>query len=162
MPASTLDILHSDWENQEKIIDDLKLSSSKIGAVFYENNGEIQVHKNYQDRSAELILEIESDKSLEWYYKQYPSAKLEPESRIPYFVFDSRINGKDKLLTIVTSNCYLDSEMIYDFFKEYLSINKEKFIYIDKSIWFGINDIEKVESEGGYRSGWYNNLTRSV
>lgn len=159
MPASTLDILHNNWESKEKILSDFKLSCSSIGGTFYTNNNEMQVHKKYNNRDAVLIFEIEGAKSLEWYYEQYPMAKLEPENRVPYFIFNKAISGADKLFTIVTANCYLDYELVYDFFKEYLRLNSEKFIYINKSTWFGLNDFKNMESQGGYQEGWLSKLT---
>ena len=155
MPASALDILHSDWEKEDKIINDLKASCLNIRGKFFLNDGEVQIHKRYEDRDADLILEIESEKSLEWYYEQYPSSKLEPESRIPYFVFDHNINNGEKLITIVTSNCYLNDELVYYFFKEYLKMNQEKIVYINKSIDFSYQDLEQIELNGGYCKNWY-------
>ncbi len=154
MPASTLDILHNNWEYMDKIVNDLRLCCLTIKADFFLNDDEVQIHKKYANRDADLILEIESENSLEWYYKEYPLSKLEPEDRIPYLVFDPSINGGEKLFTIISANCYLDEELIFDFFIEYLKLNQEKFININRSIGLSYRDLEKVALNGGYFKGW--------
>ncbi|TPN89232.1 hypothetical protein [Aquimarina algicola] len=158
MAASTLDILYKEWEDESKILADLKLSCLKINGDFYVNEDEVQIHKSYKNSESSIILEIESEKSLNWYYKEYPSSKSESEDRIPYFVFNPNIGGYKKLFTIVTCNCYLDYKLVYDFFKEYLNLNREKYIYINKYIWFGWKDIEETLSKGGYYDNWYDEL----
>ncbi|MCT4638611.1 MAG: hypothetical protein N4A72_13000 [Bacteroidales bacterium] len=160
MAASTLDILHTSWEKEDKIVNDFRSCCLKIGGSFFHNNEEIQIRKDYIDRCSFLILEIESEESLEWYFEEYPLAKLEPEIRIPYFVFDHNINNGEKLFTIVTSNCYLDDELVYEFFSEYLKINQEKFIYINRTLCFSFRDLEKINREQGYYKGWFSFLKK--
>ena len=141
MGASTIDIISTKWEEESKILKDLKECSEKIQSVFYYNEDEVQIHKNYADEKLVLILEVETEESLEWYYNEYPEAKFEPEERIPYFVFNKEINGSDKLFTIVTSDSTSDDRIIYEFFKEYLSINKNQYLLVNKTIWL---DYDKI------------------
>lgn len=154
MPASTLDILNSDWESVEKTAKDLQECSALISAQFYQDGNEVQIHKNYASKETSLIFEIVSESSLKWYFSQYPMAKDEPEERIPYFVFNEKINGTSKLFKIVTANCYLDDRLIYDFFSEYLELNPEKFVYINESSWFGQKELLKLRKTIGYHKDW--------
>lgn len=153
MPASTLDILHTNWERREKLLSDLKHCCSQINAQFHCNGNEVQIHKLYPKSEASLVFEIETKASLDWYYHTYPQSISEPEERVPYFVFNESIS-RSKLFTIATANCYLDDRLIYDLFKEYLSRNKGKFIYVNKTWWFDWSDLLKLEQTGGYRKDW--------
>jgi len=72
MSASTFEILSHNWEKEEEILKDLSVIASKIGAKLY-NVDDIQLHKNYKNKEdAVLIFDINDEKTLEWYYKEYP------------------------------------------------------------------------------------------
>lgn len=104
-----------------------------------------------------MIFELRNNDTLKWYYSIYPSAKEEPELRIPYFIFLDESPGK-KYYSIALSNNYLDHELIYIFLKTYFNINESHFVSIDGEKIINKEQFEKIPQ---YIDGWWNSIEES-
>ena len=154
MPASTFELISEKWEN----IEELKLNiiqACKIANLYYQilHEDEIMISQN-QPSAKQLFLELRNSSVLEWYYSTYPTAKEEPEGRIPYFVFLNKYPSK-KHYSIVLANNYLDYKLIYLFSEAYFKINKNHFISINGKKCINKEQFEKIPH---YLDGWWNNL----
>lgn len=156
MPASTFEVISNTWVPKEKILKDIEIVCSRINATFF-NEGDLQIHKKYDgEEDVYLIIDINDEKTLEWFYNQYPDARNEPIEHIPYYVFDERISTS-KLYSIISANCYLDDRLIFDFSLEYLNINPSQYIYINRSGWFNLTKLESIKEKGYYPDWLYEN-----
>jgi len=156
MPASTLEILASSWEDELDVLKKIIFACKKADLFMslYKNDIVIRV-----DPSSErhLSLEIQTSKNVDWYYKEYPLALKEPEERIPYYLFDKSIN-EEKLFAIAIANNYLDDLLIWKFSSKYLADNPGHIITLNRNVYLDFRKMSKIESITKYIEGWCFNL----
>lgn len=156
MPASTFELISEKWEDLEKIkldiIEACEIAELKY-QVLHENEIVISIDK---ESTKQVIFELRNNDTLEWYYSIYPSAKEEPVTRIPYFLFLDEFPAK-KHYSIALANNYFDYELIYMFSKAYFSINPNHFISINGK---KVVNKEQFEKTPYYVDGWWNNIQK--
>lgn len=156
MPASTLEIIAKDWEGENEVLCKILISCRSAGLflTYYLEQIIVRIEPS-AERS--LIFEIQTQKDVEWYYKQYPMAKEEPEERVPYFVFNKSLSN-DKLYSIAIANSYLDTELIWKFSSEYLKANPTHIISLNREIFIDAERMSKIVETTEYTEGWCFNL----
>ena len=148
MAAYTL--LSSVWDDREKVKSDLLLVADRVQMRYFEYHRP-NMQKDYDGVEQSIIWDVFDEQDYRQYTKQY--AHLEPEERNPYITIlpDGR-----KLFHLATTDDTNDHRIIYEFTKEYLRMYPDRVIYENWSeTLITLSDIERVESEGGYRPDWY-------
>lgn len=152
MPASTLEILSKKWEDSNELF--CKIANTSRLANLYLNvfDGDISVQLAPTSEMS-LVFEIRTQKTLDLYMKRYPTAKDEPEERIPFFVFDASLKG-EKYYSVAMANNYLDTELIWKFASKYLLDNPEHIICLNREVFIDSKRMKKIVSTTEYTKDW--------
>ena len=124
MPASTLEIFANHWEEEIEVFKKIAVTTQKaeLYLSYYKNELLIGLEPSSDKK---LMFEIQSQATVDWYYKQYPRAREEPKERIPYYLFNTNIS-ETNLYAIVMANNYLDDLLIWKFSSSYLNDNRNE------------------------------------
>lgn len=154
---SSFTILSETWDDKRKIERDFTISAEQAKMRYFLIERP-NMQKDYNGAEQVLLWDIFVHQSYLDYIQQF--SHLEPEHRNPYIKIFSE---EKKYFKLATSDDSSSNHIVYDFAKEYLAINPDKVLYEEWSeIVITLNDIKKIESEGGYYPGWYDKLSKSV
>lgn len=152
MPASTFEIIAEKWEGSNELFCKIANTSwlANLYLSVFKGNIEIRLTPNSEKS---LNFEIRTQDTLDMYLEKYPSAKYEPEERIPYFVFDASLDSK-KYYSIAIANNYLDSELIWEFAKKYLEDYPKHIICLNREVFIDAAMMADIVATTEYREGW--------
>lgn len=155
MPASTFEIIAKEWEDTNDLF--CKIANTSRVANLYLNvfNGEIEVRLTPASEKS-LNFEIRTEETLNRYFERYPSAKEEPEERLPYFIFNDILPCK--YYSIAMANNYLDTELIWKFASKYLEAYTSHIICLNREVFIDSELMERIISTSEFTEGWCFNL----
>lgn len=151
--AGELTILSREWEDEEKILTDFFIASHRAKLYSFskhETDEKVQLVNYYHQQEERLIWEVFQKADFDSYILKYNH--LEPEENNHYLKILP--DGK-RFYRIAMSDDAHDDQIIYDFAKEYLKLNPDKFLLEESSnTMISLDYLNSLESKGGYRKNW--------
>lgn len=153
MPASTFEVIAKGWEDEDILLCNIvkTCNSAELFLTIYQGN--ITVRSNPTSDKC-LDFEINTSKTIEWYYDNYPMAKDEPEDRIPYYIFNPAL-GDQKYYSLLLANNHLESELIWKFSSAYLEHYSNHIICLNRNIFIDSKKMREIRNTSGYDESWY-------
>jgi len=158
MPASTFEIIAKKWDHSKELF--CKIASTCWLANLHLNvfRGNIVVRLTPNSEKS-LNFEIRTQENVDLYIEKYPSAKEEPEERIPYFIFDASLND-EKYYSIAMANSYLDTELIWKFASQYLADYPDHIICLNRDVFIDAERMAHIVETTEYKEGWCYKLNK--